>query len=101
MVTFTEEILNGKLSFLCSEEVWILHGDNFGGQLTFYEMLFVNCWYGLYKLKYLKIQFSIYVYMCIYIHIYIYIYIHIYTYIYNTYIYIYKYIIYMYIYIYI
>ena len=82
LVTFTEEILNGKLSFLCSEEVRILHGDNFGGQLTFYEVLFVNCWYGLYKLKYLKIRFSIYVYMCIYIYIYIYIYKYIYIYIY-------------------
>ena len=47
-----------EYSFLVKEDVQILHGDNFGSQLAFYEVLFVNGCYGLYKLKCLKIQFS-------------------------------------------
>ena len=38
---------------------YILHGDKFGGQLVFYKVLFVNDYYVLYKLKCLKVQFSL------------------------------------------
>ena len=45
-----------EYSFLVKENVHILHEGNFGGQLVFYKVLFVNSC-GLYKLKCLKIQF--------------------------------------------
>ena len=48
-----------KYSFLVKEDAQISHGDNFGCQLAFYKMLFANGCYGLYKLKCLKIQFSL------------------------------------------
>ena len=41
------------------EDVQILYGDNFGGQLAFHKVLFENGCYGLYKLKCLKIQFPL------------------------------------------
>ena len=44
--------------FLVKEDVQILHGGNFGSQLTFYKVLFADSCDGLYKLKCLKIQFS-------------------------------------------
>ena len=46
-----------EYSLLVKENVQILHGGNFGGQLAFDKVLFVNG-YGLYKLKCLKIQCS-------------------------------------------
>ena len=43
-----------EYSFSVKDNVPILHEGNFGGQLVFYKVLFVNgC--GLYKLKCLKI----------------------------------------------
>ena len=48
-----------KYSFLVKEDVQILPGESFGSQLTFYKKLFANGCYGLYKLKCLKIQFSL------------------------------------------
>ena len=45
-----------EYSFLEKEDVQILHGDNFSGQLAFYKVLFANGCYDLYKLKCLKIQ---------------------------------------------
>ena len=42
-------------SFLGKDDAQIFHGDNFGGQLAFHKVLFVNGCYGLYILKYLKI----------------------------------------------
>ena len=36
-------------SFLVKQDVQILHGDNFGGQLAFCKALFAKCSYGLYK----------------------------------------------------
>ena len=50
-------MLDSKYSFLVKEDVQILHGDNFGGQLAFDKVLFANSCYGLYKLECLKIQF--------------------------------------------
>ena len=47
-----------EYSFLVKEDVHILHGGNFGGQLAFYKMLFADGCDDLYKLKCLKIQFS-------------------------------------------
>ena len=37
----------------------ILHGDNFDGQLAFYKVFSANGYYGLYKLKCLRIQISL------------------------------------------
>ena len=48
-----------EYSFLMKEDVQIVHGDNFGGQLAFCKVLFANGCYGLHKLKCLKIQFSL------------------------------------------
>ena len=48
-----------EYSFLVKEDVRILHGNNFGSQLAFYKVLFANGCYGLYKLKCLEIQFSL------------------------------------------
>ena len=48
-----------EMLFLVKEDVQILHGDNFGGQLAFYKVLFANGCYGLYELVCLKIQFSL------------------------------------------
>ena len=48
-----------EYSLLVEEDVQILHGDKFGGQLAFYKVLLANDCYGLYKLKCLKIQFSL------------------------------------------
>ena len=45
--------------FLVKEDVQILHGDKFGGQLAFYKVLLGNGCSGLYKLQSLKIQFSL------------------------------------------
>ena len=47
-----------EYSFLVKEDAQILHGGNFGGQLAFYKVLFADGCDGLYKLKYLRIQFS-------------------------------------------
>ena len=46
-------------SFLVKEDVQILHRDNAGGQLAFYKVLLANGCHGLYKLKCLNIQFSL------------------------------------------
>ena len=46
-----------KYYFLVKEDVQIFHGDNFGGQLAYYKVLFENGCYGLYKLKCLKFNF--------------------------------------------
>ena len=40
-----------EYSFLVNQDVPSFHGDDFNGQFTFDEMLFVNGCYGLYKLK--------------------------------------------------
>ena len=40
-----------EYSFLVKRNVQILHGDNFGDQLAFYEVLFAISCYGLYKLN--------------------------------------------------
>ena len=48
-----------EYSFLVKEDVQILHGDKFGGQLAFYKLMFENGCYGICKLKYLKIQISL------------------------------------------
>ena len=45
-------------SFLVKEDVQILLGGNFGGQLAFYKVMFADGCDDLYKLKCLKIQFS-------------------------------------------
>ena len=49
-----------EYSFLVKEDLQILHGDNFGGQLVFYKLLFEKGCYGIYKLKCLKIQFFLF-----------------------------------------
>ena len=48
-----------EYSFLVKEDVQILHEDNFGNHLAFYKVLFASGCYGIYKLKCLKIQFSL------------------------------------------
>ena len=40
-------------------DIQILHGDNFDGQLIFYEVFLASGCYGLYETKCLKIQFSL------------------------------------------
>ena len=41
------------------EDVQNLHGDNFDGQLAFHKVLFANGCYGFYKVKCLKIRYSL------------------------------------------
>ena len=52
-------VLNAWLQKILKKNVEILNGDNFGGQLVLYEVLFANGYYGFYNLECLKIQFSL------------------------------------------
>ena len=45
--------------FFSGDDVQILLGDNFGDLLVFHKVLLANDRYGFYKLKCLKIQFSL------------------------------------------
>ena len=48
-----------EYSILVKQDAYILHGDCFDDQLAFYKVLLENGCYGLYRLKCLKIQFSL------------------------------------------
>ena len=48
-----------ECSLIVKEDVQVLHGDDFGGQLAFCKVLFANGCYNLNKLKGLKVQFSL------------------------------------------
>ena len=84
LITFTEEILNGKTSFFVQWIAFLWVSD-----WILYSCCRLDMRRVIYIYIYIYLYISIYIYIYIYISIYLYIYIYIYIYTYYIYIYIY------------
>ena len=82
LITFTEEILNGKTSFFVQWIAFLWVSD---------WILYSCCRLDMRRVIYIYIYISIYIYIYLYLYLYIYISISIYIYIHIIYIYIYIY----------